>query len=54
MSDEDSAALLKQMKARFAEVVGAGYEAMLPKTPSKTTADKKTLKRTPSVRPPAH
>jgi hemerythrin-like domain-containing protein len=54
MSDEDSAALLKQMKARFAEVTQAGYEAMLPKTPSRTTADKKPPKRTPSVRPPAH
>jgi hemerythrin superfamily protein len=52
LEDEEATALAKQMKARFQEVAEAGYESVLPKGPSKTSADKRS--RRPSVRPAAH
>jgi len=48
---EEATALARQMKARFQEVVDAGYEAVLPKGSGKASADKK--QRRPSARPAA-
>jgi hypothetical protein len=54
MSEEESSRLAKQMKARFQEVIEAGYEAMLPKTPSKATGDKRPKRPPQAARAQAH
>jgi hypothetical protein len=48
LDDETMSQLGKQMKALFEESLEAGYEALVPKSLSKASADKRP-KRAPSL-----